>query len=239
MFVMSLPGLLSPGALPFLGYTNLALVVANVICLSIIAWAQFRRKVKYYDRAIRILEDEQGEWYVNFVIERELAKLFKHYTRAGADAEEVDGDEDDNGRDDRDGDSEEDKAVGDEDDGETEEDNDSDGDSDGDDDDSDGDDDSDDGDDDGDEDYKPPGSKNTKGRALAGPRARARRPRTKRRPTLGEAAIAAASGSKDSGFFVPVPPSPSFYMTAPPASPGDPVIPAREEEAGARAEETT
>ena len=84
-------------ALGPLGYTNLALVAVNLLCLFSFVWSQYRRKVKYYDRSIRILEEEQGEWFVNFVIERELAKLFKHYTRDGAieaeDSDECDSDE--------------------------------------------------------------------------------------------------------------------------------------------------
>ena len=74
--------------LGILGYTNIALVVANIACLLSFAWV--RRRVKYYDRSIRTLEEEQGEWYVNFVVERELAKLFKHYTDGGKTDDEED-----------------------------------------------------------------------------------------------------------------------------------------------------
>jgi len=88
----SLQPALQPALGP-LGYTNLALVAVNILCLFSFVWSQYRRKVKYYDRSIRILEEEQGEWFVNFVIERELAKLFKHYTRDGAvEADESDDD---------------------------------------------------------------------------------------------------------------------------------------------------
>lgn len=62
-------------------YSNLTLAAVNLACLLAFTWKQYRRSVKYYDRSILILENEQGEWFVNYVIERELAKLFKHYTK--------------------------------------------------------------------------------------------------------------------------------------------------------------
>jgi hypothetical protein len=80
-------------SLGILGYSNIALVVANIACLLSFAWV--RRRVKYYDRSIRTLEEEQGEWYVNFVVERELAKLFKHYTDGGKTDDEDDDEDDD------------------------------------------------------------------------------------------------------------------------------------------------
>jgi hypothetical protein len=79
-------------------YTNLVLVVANALYLYAFVWAQYRRKVKYYDRALQMLEDEQGEWYINLLMEREVAKLFKHFSRDGAKAEMMDsGESDDSG----------------------------------------------------------------------------------------------------------------------------------------------
>jgi len=83
------PGPLAPHELAYVVYSNLGLMAVNLICLFTFVWTQHRRTVKYYDRSIRILEEEQGEWFVNFVIERELAKLLKHYTRAGADPEKT------------------------------------------------------------------------------------------------------------------------------------------------------
>jgi hypothetical protein len=62
-------------------YSNLTLAAVNLACLLAFTWRQYHRNVKYYDRSILILENEQGEWFVNYVIERELAKLFKHYTK--------------------------------------------------------------------------------------------------------------------------------------------------------------
>jgi hypothetical protein len=62
-------------------YSNLTLATVNLACLLAFTWRQYHRNVKYYDRSILILENEQGEWFVNYVIERELAKLFKHYTK--------------------------------------------------------------------------------------------------------------------------------------------------------------
>src|SRR5262245_51308004 len=38
-------------------------------------------RVKEYDRPLEILEEEQGEWYVKLVLERELGLLYRHYTR--------------------------------------------------------------------------------------------------------------------------------------------------------------
>jgi len=66
-----------------LNSTNIILACTNMVCLVTFIWSQYRRTVKYYDRSISILEEELGEWFVNFVIERELAKLFKHYTQKG------------------------------------------------------------------------------------------------------------------------------------------------------------
>ena len=72
---------------------NLVLIITGALLAYLLTIVWTRRpldswcKVKYYDRSIRILEEEQGEWFVNFVIERELAKLFNHYTRDGADVE--------------------------------------------------------------------------------------------------------------------------------------------------------
>jgi hypothetical protein len=87
---------ITPDDLCFLILINLALMVASV-ALTV---ALLRRPppteagvgaVKYYDKSIRLLEEEQGEWYVNFVIETELAKLYKHYTRVGSAAAPVEG----------------------------------------------------------------------------------------------------------------------------------------------------
>ena len=76
----ALAALSGGGALPLLAAllaaTNLALVCATV-------WAQARRKVKYYDSTLALLEEEQGEWHVHYVLERELARVLKYYGRYG------------------------------------------------------------------------------------------------------------------------------------------------------------
>ena len=35
---------------------------------------------KEYDNALETLDEEMGEWFVRFIIERELANIYKHYT---------------------------------------------------------------------------------------------------------------------------------------------------------------
>ena len=71
-------GAIVPDALVILlAISNLILVAVNVACLISLVWARYCRAAKHYDRSIRVLAEKQGEWFVNFVIERELTKLFK------------------------------------------------------------------------------------------------------------------------------------------------------------------
>lgn len=45
---------------------------------------------KCYSNALQMLSDEQGEWYVNVVLEKELARLFKFYSMDDVESEEED-----------------------------------------------------------------------------------------------------------------------------------------------------
>lgn len=40
-----------------------------------------RTPARCYDNALRLLSEEQGEWYVNVILERELSNLYKFYSR--------------------------------------------------------------------------------------------------------------------------------------------------------------
>ena len=40
-----------------------------------------KAKAKQYDSALKLLADEQGDWYVDLVIQRELRKLFAHHEK--------------------------------------------------------------------------------------------------------------------------------------------------------------
>lgn len=40
-----------------------------------------RAPSRCYDTALRLLSEEQGEWYVNVILERELSNLYKFYSR--------------------------------------------------------------------------------------------------------------------------------------------------------------
>jgi hypothetical protein len=51
-----------------------------------------RRPVKSYDHAAKELEAEQGEWYVNLVLERELAELYRYYSKKTSKINEEDSD---------------------------------------------------------------------------------------------------------------------------------------------------
>jgi hypothetical protein len=65
-----------------------------------------------YDNLLRELEDEQGSWYVGFVLQREVNKLYAH-TRATMDADsdsDSDSDSDGDSSDDGDSDSGDDDA---------------------------------------------------------------------------------------------------------------------------------
>jgi hypothetical protein len=39
------------------------------------------RAIKSYDNVVRVLEEEQGDWYVRLVVENELRRLFNYYSR--------------------------------------------------------------------------------------------------------------------------------------------------------------
>jgi len=65
-------------AVPILVITHLALLCA--------LWAKARDprgNAKHYDRALAMLEEEQGDWYVGIVLERELARVLKYYAHGG------------------------------------------------------------------------------------------------------------------------------------------------------------
>ena len=113
--------------------SNVALIGINLAVLGYLVWCRIMRPTKYYSQSLQILESEQGEWYVNYVIEKELAALFSHYTKSfskdkaadGNDSEECESDdyEDDSedGSDEDEDDSEDDSEEDGEDDSEDDE----------------------------------------------------------------------------------------------------------------------
>jgi hypothetical protein len=62
--------------LDLMSVTNLLMMLANLAFLAFLAFAKYGRRAKYYDHAVRILEEEQGEWFVNFIVESEISSLF-------------------------------------------------------------------------------------------------------------------------------------------------------------------
>jgi hypothetical protein len=89
-------------------------------------------KPKSYAKVVSLLEDEQGEWYVGVVLERELGKMYRHYhktdkeEKTAEDESDNDDEESDDENDSDDDDSNNDDESGDDDDDDDDDDGDDD-----------------------------------------------------------------------------------------------------------------
>lgn len=63
----------------FMINANLALIFVNITCIVIFLTTKYYKNVKYYDMSIKALEADQGEWYVNKILEEELLRIGKAY----------------------------------------------------------------------------------------------------------------------------------------------------------------
>jgi hypothetical protein len=102
---------------------NILLVVANMALLLRISF----RPSRCYDQVLKMLADEQGDWYIEKVLGHELAKILKHNTRDMDEVpEDEDDEDDDDDEDDEEGDDDEDDDVDEDDEDEDDEDEDDD-----------------------------------------------------------------------------------------------------------------
>ena len=81
--------------LTLLSISNWLLVVVNVLLLVRHLW----QRKKSYQAALTMLEDEQGEWFVDKVVSHELARVLSHNTRDLDSTDEEDSDEEDSDED--------------------------------------------------------------------------------------------------------------------------------------------
>ena len=70
---------------------SLLIVTNTALLATLVLWA--RRPSRCFDQALKMLADEQGDWYVETVLSHELGKILQHNTKAldpSADSEDDD-----------------------------------------------------------------------------------------------------------------------------------------------------